>query len=82
MILNFILSQLHLLVAMCRGNNQEVIAALQGAPGTQSMGIQLNFQFIMSAISDKKLRLLRPQLRAVLVELLRGMPPQCKVTII
>ena len=57
---------------MCRGDNKEVITTLQGDPGTQSIGVELDFDLIMSAVRDNKLTTSHPKLRALLLELLKG----------
>ena len=57
---------------MCKGDNKAVIDALQGSPGTQGFGIQITFPIIMCAISDADIKELHPDLRAMLVELLKG----------
>ncbi len=61
-----------LFVMMCNGNNTSVIEALQGLPGTEGFGVKVDFSMIMSAINDKKLKEKRPELRAVLVDLMKG----------
>ncbi len=58
---------------VCKGNNTSVIEALQDLPGTEGFGVKVDFSMIMSAINDKKLKEKRPELRAVLIDLLKGL---------
>ena len=66
----FLTAQLNLLVEMCRGDNTKVIETLQGGPDTEGIGVHIDFTLTMAAVEDKKLH---PKLRAMFVELLRGM---------
>ena len=57
---------------MCRGDNTKVIQTLQGAPATQTIGIEIDFDLIMNAIEDQMIKTSLPRLRASFVELLKG----------
>ena len=57
---------------MCRGDNTKVIETLQGGPDTQSIGVHIDFTFIMTALEDGRVKMLHPKLRALFVELLKG----------
>ena len=70
---NFLLAQIKLFVMMCKGNNISVIEVLQGSPGSDGFGVNVNFSLLMSAINDQKLKKRRPELRALLLDLLKGL---------
>ena len=65
------MAQLNLLVQMCRGDNTKVIQTLQGAPATQTIGMEIDFDLIINAIEDQMIKT-NPKLRAMFVELLKG----------
>ena len=65
---NFFLAQLQLLAAMCRGNNTEVIDALL----SRKIGVEINFELIMCAITNKSLRASYPKTVAAFIELMKG----------
>ena len=49
-----------------------VINTLQGHPQTQTFGVKLDFELIMSAIRNPDLRTAHPKIVAVFIELLKG----------
>ena len=68
--LKILVAQFNLLVMMCRGANTEVIEYLEQPEGIlRRVGLQINFAFIMRAI---KYTAVFPELRAKLIELLKG----------
>ena len=68
----FFIAQINLLAAMCRGNNIKVIEALQSTTEL-TFGVKIDFELVMGAIIDCKLRMSQPQLVATLIELLKGL---------
>ena len=68
----FFVAQINLLAAMCRGNNVKVIETLQSTTEL-TFGVKIDFELVMSAIIDYKLRLSQPELVATLIELLKGL---------
>ena len=66
----FLVAQINLLAAMCRGNNTGIIASLQSDGNI--FGVKIDFELVMSAIIDHKLRKSYPNLTAALIELLKG----------
>ena len=67
------MAQIELLTAMCRGDNRMVIETLLRFSETKTFGVELNFQLIMTAIKDKKLRASHPKVVAAFIELMKGM---------
>ena len=67
----YLVAQINLLIMMCKGGNTEVISILEGQHG-KLFGVNIDFPLIMTAISDQKIRMSYPKLRAALVELLKG----------
>ncbi len=65
-------AQINLLAKMCDGNNERVIEFLKDIPGTESIGMKVDFSFVMTAIEDDEMVKKQPLLRARLVELLKG----------
>ena len=59
---NFLLAQFKFLVMICKGNNEEVIEALEE---------DIDLNFIMCTLRNNDLKEC-PKLRALLVELLKG----------
>ena len=49
-----------------------VIKTLQGLPETKTFGVELNFELIMTAIRDSKLRTSHPEIVAAFIEFLKG----------
>ena len=69
----YLVAQINLLIMMCKGGNTEVISILEGQQGNGKLfGVNIDFPLIMTAISDQKIRMSYPKLRAALVELLKG----------
>lgn len=64
------MAQINLLAAMCRGNNTAIIRTLQS--DETAFGVKVDFELVMSAIIDHRLRMSYPSLVAALVELLKG----------
>ena len=54
---------------MCRGDNVSVMHTIQHG---EEIGVQIDFDLIISAIKDKKIRTSYPLLRAVFIELMKG----------
>jgi hypothetical protein len=71
----FMVAQIQLLMVMCKGNNTRVIDVLKQQPNTKSIGVQMDFSLIMSAVKDSKIKTSHPKLRAALVDLLKGESP-------
>ena len=68
--IKILVAQFNLFVMMCRGANTEIIEYLEHQEGiVREIGIQANFDFIMKAIKHTDDF---PELRAKLIELLRG----------
>lgn len=68
--LKYFAAEVNLLAAMCSGNNEEVIKALQSE--ITAFGVTLSFELVMTAVIDHKLRKDRPELVAALIELFKG----------
>ena len=56
---------------MCRGNNVKIIETLQS--DSKVFGVKIDFELVMSAIIDKRLRASYPALVSALIELLKGL---------
>lgn len=69
----YLVAQINLLIMMCKGGNVEVISVLEGQQSNSKMfGVKIDFPLIMTAITDQKISMSYPKLRAALVELLKG----------
>ena len=72
----FFVAQINLLSAMCRGDNTVVINTLQSLPETKTFGVELDFELIMTAIKDSKLRTSHPEVIVSFIELFKGKYPR------
>ena len=70
--MEYFVAEINLLAAMCKGDNTTVIQTLQ-FEGSMTFGVRINFELIMSATIDHKLRMSHPQLVAALIELFKGL---------
>ena len=57
---------------MCKGDNLKVIQTLRNGLGAQSIGVNIDFNLIMAALEDEKVKASYPKLKALFIELLNG----------
>lgn len=69
--LKYFVAQINLLAAMCRGDNGTVMQALQ-SDNRNYFGVRINFELVITAIIDHKLRKSYPELVTAVIELLKG----------